>query len=518
MCYGFSPAAGAPGLCYTVRMADNIINTFQARRQLAQALEELERTENEAEMAAAARAIVHGYPAKLVLAALVKLLDTGSSQLRGGLGHIAALLPKEKVVPALRAVAANRQQSPRARITAALLMERFVGEVLPSALMSDLQDSNEVAFQSLREALDEGRRNRHVLLEYVTQMRQTESAVAYMVMDMLERAGGEERVELLRLIAQDERRPVAEEALRRLERLGLPAAARALATLQWALPAELARQAERSARKLRFAGAAAPEPSRAGWRALLGLAEPGGMQSIWLVRMPRANSFGVLLGFVLGRRAGIVQMFGSETMALEGLPGAQPIGQMLTAELGGGRRAVLLEAPFEYGRWLVQEAALTQLSGGAAQPLPGEWQLYNDLVGEFGRARVPDGLADLFVEFGDAPAALDEEEMAAATEALLRHAAFAQWTSAGRTRRDRPAPPQALVQMALKELARSPEGDALRSALAEGLRLQAAWLRLEGDPAAEEALRLAATLATTPLDRHPLAARVIAARLNAQSG
>ncbi len=496
-------------------MADNIINTFQVRRRLAQALEELERTENEAEMAAAARAIVHGYPAEMVLAALVKLLDTASSQQRGGLGHMAALLPKEEVVPALRAVAANRRQSPRARVTAALLLERFLGETLPGGLMSDLQDTNEVAFESLREALDEGRRNRHVLLEYVTQMRQTETAVAFMVMDMLERVGGGERVELLRLIAQDDRRPVAENALRRLEQLGTPAAARALATLQWTLPPGPAQQAERSARKLRFTGVTAPEPSRAGWRALLGLAEPSGIQSVWLVRMPPVPSgFGVLLGFVVGRHAGMVQMFGSETMPLEGLPGAQPVGQMLTAELGGGRRAVLLEAPFEYGRWLVQEAVQAHLDGRAAQPLPSEWQLYNDLLGEFGRAQAPEELADLFVE--DAPVELNDEEMAAAAQTLLSHAAFALWINAGRSRRDRPAPPQALVQMALKELARSKEGEALRSALAEGLRLQAAWLRLEGDPAAEQARQLAATLAATPLDRHPLAAQVVAARLNAQ--
>ncbi len=73
------------------------------------------------------------------------------------------------------------------RIAAALILERYLGETLPSALTNDLDNSNEVAFQSLREAVESGKTNRHILLEYVTQLRQTEPAVASMVMDMLQR-------------------------------------------------------------------------------------------------------------------------------------------------------------------------------------------------------------------------------------------------------------------------------------------------------------------------------------------
>ncbi|MCB0071693.1 MAG: hypothetical protein KDE20_09560, partial [Caldilineaceae bacterium] len=159
-------------------MSDKIINTFQQRRQLTQAIEAMGDTRTEAELTAAARRIAHTYPADLVLSTLLKYLDTPKSQLRGGLGHLAALLPGDEATAALRSAVANRGNDPQIRITAALILERFLGQTLPGALISDLEDSNEVAFQSLREAVEEGRENRHILLEYVTQMRETEAGVA----------------------------------------------------------------------------------------------------------------------------------------------------------------------------------------------------------------------------------------------------------------------------------------------------------------------------------------------------
>ena len=65
-------------------MADKIIN-FQQRRQLEQAIAQFAQTANELEMAELARQIVHTHPADLVLAALIKHLDTQDGQVRGGL-------------------------------------------------------------------------------------------------------------------------------------------------------------------------------------------------------------------------------------------------------------------------------------------------------------------------------------------------------------------------------------------------------------------------------------------------
>src|SRR5690606_2359276 len=141
-------------------MSDKIIHSFQQRRQLAQAIDDLAQTRSEAELLAQVRNMVHNFPPDLLMGQLIKLLDTPNSQLRGGLGHLAALLPPEEVVPALRSAAANRGNPPQTRITAALILERFLGESLPPALLGDLNQSNEVAFQSLLEAVEEGAHNR----------------------------------------------------------------------------------------------------------------------------------------------------------------------------------------------------------------------------------------------------------------------------------------------------------------------------------------------------------------------
>src|SRR5690606_1075980 len=106
-------------------------------------------------------------------------------------------------VPPLRAVVADRQHAPLQRTTAALILERYLGETVSPVLMGDLAGSDDAAFQSLLEAIEEGRTNRHVLLEYVTQMAEHPVDVAYMVLGLLDRLAPADRVELLRLIAQD---------------------------------------------------------------------------------------------------------------------------------------------------------------------------------------------------------------------------------------------------------------------------------------------------------------------------
>ena len=178
-------AAISSSSCYNADMGDNIIHSFQQRRQLTQALDDLANSTNEPDLLARVRALVHTYPSDLLTTMLVKTLETANSQIRGGLGHLASLLPPEEIVPALRSAAANRSNSPQMCATAALILERFLGETLPPALLADLNQTNEVAFQSLREAVAEGALNRHVLLEYVTQMRQTPESIAFLVLDSI---------------------------------------------------------------------------------------------------------------------------------------------------------------------------------------------------------------------------------------------------------------------------------------------------------------------------------------------
>ena len=526
-------------LCYNRIMADKIINTFQQRRQLQQAFAALDETRTEAELIAAARAIVHQFPADLVLATLLTFLDTPKSQIRGGLGHVAALLPPDETTVALQNEIANRRNSSQSRITAAVLLERFLGHAVPAGIISDLQDTNEVAFQSLREAIEEAARNRTVLLDYVTQLRQTEPAVAVMVMDLLARLPATDHVPLLRLIAQDDRPEVAGIAIQRLVTLGDTDAAwhaaRALHTLRFALPPEVAEQAARGLRKLQFGGTVYHPPETIPWRALVGPADPGGNQSVWFVRhTPGAEGLGTLLGLVVNSRAGILQMFAGETIPREHLPPAHGQGEFVVVNVDAGQPATMLETAFDYGRWLVQQALQAHWQGKAVTALPGEHKLYGDLLWEYAAPQIDPAVAAYFAptpsSHGDATEGVPDPaltgDLIGAAEALLAMPIMQNWLRRNPIlvnmlelpeNRLPNLPVDVVVRRMLAMLAQWEGHRQLTAALAAGLRAQAAWFHCAGDRTnAQHSRQLADAMAQVPVTENPLLAAILAAGLEQQ--
>lgn len=389
-------------------MADKIIHSFQDRRRLAQAFEALAQTETEQELMEQVRVLTRAFSSDLLLAHLIRNLDTPSSQLRGGLGHLAALLPADETEAALRSAAANRQHSAQTRLTAALLAERFLGRPLPTALLNDLAGSDDAAFQSLVEAIEEGKHNRHVLLEYVLQMREMGQDIAFLVMDALDRLPGAERPALLRLIAHDTRATVAGRAIDRLVLLTEPHApddvesrdnaAYALHVLEHTLPPQLAEPITRANRKLRFAGHGYTPPQAQEWHGLLSPADMGGNQTIWCFRRPQDGQNGALLGLVVNSRLGIIQAFGSETIDPEHLPQTTAVGQMTLVKTDGGENAVLLEAPFDFCRARIAAALHAHWKMEPKRELPPEYQLYNDLIWQFAPPSIEPNLARFFAE------------------------------------------------------------------------------------------------------------------------
>jgi hypothetical protein len=510
-------------------MPDKIINSFQQRRQLLQDIADLAQTATEAQLLEAVRTLVRAYPAELLVAVLLKHLDTASSQIRGGLGHLATLLPPEEIGPALRSVAANRQHSAQARVTAVLLLERFLGETVPLGLINDLSQTNEVAFQSLREAVEEGRRNRHVFIEYVTQMHQAGEPVAYMVMDLLERLAPAERVEFYRLIAQDDRAHVAQTALQALERLTMadrePRALAALYTLQFALPPQPAGYVERGLRKLAFAGLRYTPPATTGWRALLSPTDAGGSFSMWFLHAPDAGRHnGVLIGLVANTRRGILQCFASETVGADQLPGPHAVGELVSTQTDGGAVAVMLEAPFDFCRWRLQAVQAQHWENHPAHPLPEDYRLYQDHLWQFAAPAPDPALVAYFEEESDPPdtAGVDLDRLAAD---LLAQPAMAGWILQNRFMLQGVGPVAEslahiplddLVHHMLRELEKRPEHVQLTAAVGDALRSQAAWLHLAGNTArAQDALLLARIQPHVRLSANPFVARLVEASLHA---
>lgn len=506
---------------YILHMDDKIINTFQLRRQLEAAIEELSQSKTERTMLRTVRQIARTYPANMVLTVLLKHLSQANSQLRGGLGHLATLLPPEEITPALRSAAASRQNSVQTRLNAATILERFLGEEVSPALLSDLENSDEIAFQSLCEAVEEAERNRYVLLEYVTQMRDEEEGVTYFVLEQLRRLPAADRVGLLRLIAQDDRPNVAAAALSELEALN-PAEAGdtlmlTLYSLHMTLPPEQRSRVGRQIRKLQFSGWSYEPPSSQGWRALLGPAEASGNQTVWLLYTPQTQKGQMECAFismVVNVRTGILATYGSDEMAAEDLPQPHNVGELFTVSLDDDQTIVFLEAPFDYGRWLVQQALKAHWSNMAWQPLFGEYSLYNDWIWQFGEPEVDAEIQAFFQQ--DEEEEFEQARLERAASELTLHPAMHGWFThcrmllrAVRTDLyvsldlddDEPLEASAV----LREIENWPDMHLLFQGLQSGLQAQAGWFHLAGDEqSATHAALLAATIMNMPGHENPL--------------
>lgn len=498
--------------------------SLQERRQLEQDITALANLTTEQALINAARSIAHGYPASQILMVLLKHLGTSSSQLRGGLAHLATLLPTEESVPALRRYAANRQNPPQGRFAAATILERFLGETISPGLLTDLQSNDDAAFESLSEAVAESKQNRFILFEYVTQMREHDEGIAFAVMDALTRLPEADRVELLRLIAQDHREVVAENALARLAQLAANGenrvAVRALATLQRVLPEKSAAAIERSLRKLQMRGKGYKAPSTQEWRALISPADPAGNQSLWLVKTPSdveaSDARCTLISTIVNLRNGIMAFYCSEQIDPSMIPAA-PTGAPIVKVQTENGESIFLEAPIEYGLWLVQNALSRNHQGEGAILLPPEYQLFNDLIWQF-QPTLDESIVQLWAATQPAQEPpLDAEQLESDTEALMAHLSMAAWVFHGLPTPNQSVPffgkkldSSQVAAVILREIAQVPERTQLLDALEGGLRLQSAWLHLVGEAAlADCARRLAVTLPQIGMTENPLLRKMV---------
>lgn len=496
-----------------------IISGFQERRQLEDAVSALSQTTTEAELVNATRQLVNRFPAERLAAAILRRLGDPNSQLRGGLGHLAALLPPEVIVPLLRDLAGNRQKSPIERMTAVLILERYLGETVPQALTGDLAGNDDIAMQSLLEAVEEGRRNRHVFLEYVTQMQEHGIDVAFMVMGLMNQLTPDDQVELLRLIAQDRRLQVARSALERLIALAAhhDRALAALHALSFTLAPALVEPAQRALRKLQFTGRRYTPPATDGWRALLGPTDTGGYFILWLVKTPTlpAAADGVLIGFTLSLQQGVIECSGVNSMEASQLPPARRVGDLVVVGEGTEPRITMLETPLDIGRWLVQQALAAHWRRTEAPDLPGEYKLYNDLIWQFASPYLPDELSYIFAEM--TITGLEQPDLPGLQEAvdgLVRHPlmrTWVEWATNVWTMLDAlpvaapEAQIQALIAFILREFDALPQRAQILDNMTVALRTQALWFAIHGETDnAGRALLLARWMRTLPMRQNPL--------------
>ncbi len=496
-------------------MSDKLINTFHQRRKLNAEIEALGATSTETELLDQVRALVKKYEPDLILATLRKHLDTASSQLRGGLGRLAVMLPYEEITAAMRHEAANRANPTQARLTAALILERFLQAELPPALMSDLKDPETVVMQSLQEAIEEGHQNRYVLLDYVRQMRQESEDVGYMVLELLTQLPAVDQLPLLRLIAYDMRADVAQLAIDQLAALRQPTvqadAAEALHTLQMNLAPRLAERAERSLRKMRFSGVTYTPPPLSGWRALLTPCGLAGDQDLWFIQANKES--GTLIGVRLNVNRGLLESFGSEEIETRYLPPHREIGEMISIAITSGVPTVFLEVHPAYAQWHLRQVLATHWQQSPARPLPDEYTLHNPYLSRYALADLTPDLVALLAAGPDLWQR-EGEQVAESAGELLRHPAMGSWFLQEPPMKERvrqmahgidSTDLSALVSPLMAEMFAHVDADELIRRLQRALHAQAAWLAIAGhERSARQAVLLAESLRHLPIVEHPL--------------
>lgn len=503
-----------------------ILDGFQERRRLAEAIGALAATKTEAELLAHARDLASQFSAEQLAAAIERHLSNPSSQLRGGLGQLCRLLPPAAIVPRLQATVADRKRTALERMGAVVLLERYLELPVAPALTSDLAGNDDIALQSLMEAIADGQSNRHVQLEYVTQMQEHGSGVAEMVLGLLNRLPPDDQTGIVRLMAQDRRAQVAHAAIERLTSLASTsdAALQALSTLAWTAAPAAVEQIQRALRKLQFMGRRAPMPESTGWRALLGLTDVSGYCNLWLLRAPTepAQPNGVLVSILFNPTQGIMQCSGAELLKASQLPAPQPLGSATTIRSTQAEPSTMLEIPLPAARWLLQQA-LSAHWQRAEVDLPGDYKLYNDLVWQFGAGQLSEAHLSIFTDTGSGLEAPNLDPLATAASQLVSHPAMKFWRLWAAKTWSTAAPlavwknrRQELVHYLLSELDALPQHTQLLEGMAAALKLQALWLAIHGEAeAAEQASLFSRWMRSLPLPQNPLLVELLNAGLAA---
>jgi hypothetical protein len=277
---------------------------------------------------------------------------------------------------------------------------------------------------------------------------------------------------------------------------------------------------------LRFAGNRLELPPTTVWRAFISPADTAGNQSIWFSNLPTAGKLAsAVLGMVINSRSGILHAFGSENSSYVNIPIAPGLGQLVTVSVGDGESMVLLEVPFDFGRWRLQTALSFHWTLTPPRPLPGEYRLYNDLIWQFEPPSVDPALVDIFErDISQGRATGGEEDSQTMTSKLFEHPAMGSWvfqvgagfqTPHPADQFDDELPTEEFLALIMRELEKRAEGGKFSAAMAEGLRAQAAWLYLSGNTdLAAYAQILAAQVTSLPPSRNPVLTYMIQASLH----
>jgi hypothetical protein len=423
-----------------------VITTLRERWQIDQEIQAMLQVRSQQEFADRARRVAAC--GDQVIPVLLRRLDHADAQTLSALGVISSLYPqREQILNKLYGAAADLDRPDRGRVSAMLILERFLDQEPDPYLISTLDDPQFMAVESIKEMIREGERDPRMLLEYTRTLAGQPLETIEGVIQTLIEVGQERAVPALCLLAQDDQDALGEAALLALGRLHHPQVARGLQSILPLLSAERRALGERSLLKLRLKQVPVHPllPVDSSWRALVSPIDGEGSQIVWFIGQPDEQGLCRFAGFSINDDEGIRQVYGhvdvpADTLPKRRLPGHVHNVTLQEGSRGEGRRSPdgmargsgmllhMLETDFDYGRYLVREGQARNEQQG--RPVPVEYRLFGPWLWQYDDAQVRSsrwkgvGSTGLTGSGGSA-------ESLAETARLLSHPVFRGWVAYG---------------------------------------------------------------------------------------
>jgi hypothetical protein len=545
----------------------NVITTLQDRWRIDQDIQELLQVRSQQEFTSRAQSVAAR--GEQVISVILQRLDHADARSLSALGIISSLYPqREQILNKLYGAAADLDRPDRGRVSAMLILERFLGQEPDPYLISTLDNPQFMAVESIKEMIREGERDPRALLEYTRTLAEQADETIEGVIDTLIEIGQERAVPALCLLAQDDNDTLGRAALLALGRLHHPDAAQGLQSILPLLSPERCTWGERSLLKLRLKQVPiSPRPPvDATWRTLVSPIDGEGSQVIWFVGEPNEHGLCRFVGFSINDHEGIRQVYGHVDVPADTLPARRLRGHVHNVALrtsppddgdrspgehdrspGGHDRSPgehgrspgehdrspakmvpspgillhMLESNFDYGRWLVREAQAR--NARQERHVPVEYRLFGPWLWQYDDAQVGlsrwQGLGPVRTAGRSGPTGTVVE-----TATLLSHPAFRGWFAYGElvlqhavsALQPTPLTVGSDVGSDLAVLARAYFDRGMISRLRYRLDIMSEWLWQAGDARTAALSTLAAeTLSTTSPAEHPLTRRMIELGLRA---
>jgi len=399
-------------------MSDNesrILHGFSDRLAIERAVKELSKARNAYQQDQLARQLAaRGKP---VVGALLRHLETDDPAFRGGLGRLAQHLDPNLIIPALRQAAMDEGRAESARLTAVMLLERYLDQEIDPAMAQRIPASYDVARESGEEAISIAETEPLVLVEYAEQLLDEPPEIVRAVLHVIIDMEDPRRVRLLMAIAAYSDPPLQKDILAVLGGVRHPLALQALQTLWRLVSPELQPVVRRQIQKLRLSGVK-DEPVGT-LRALWSPCNAQGHSFLWFIRTADDEPVGDLLSLILHDQLGVVYATAYPDLDLDALPFPAPQGGTHNVRMiDSAHHLLLAEIDPMLGLALLDDALQSMSQQGF--PWPGEIVVFGHWLWRGQPLPLPD------YPWPRLPKPAESVD-AAVAKRLLQHPIFAGW-------------------------------------------------------------------------------------------